>query len=67
MNEGTEKPDEPMLDPIDRPRPGAKEQRRPAASLPPELDPELNNPDATPGTGILPDLDDKDPNPTPSG
>ncbi len=40
---------------------------KPAASLPPELDPELNNPDATPGTGMLPELgEDADPNVQPS-
>ena len=39
----------------------------PAASLPPELDPALNNPDATPGTGMLPELgEDADPNMQPS-
>ncbi|WP_067334295.1 cupin domain-containing protein [Stappia indica] len=30
-------------------------------------DPELNNPDATPGTGMLPDLGSDDPNAQPSG
>jgi hypothetical protein len=38
-----------------------------AASLPPELDPELNNTDSTPGTGMLPELgEDADPNAQPS-
>ena len=30
-------------------------------------DPELTNPDATPGTGMLPDVGSNDPNSSPSG
>jgi hypothetical protein len=30
-------------------------------------DPKLNNPDATPGTGMLPDIGSNDPNSQPSG
>lgn len=30
-------------------------------------DPKLTNPDATPGTGMLPDVGSNDPNSTPSG
>jgi hypothetical protein len=46
---------------------GQTTARPPAASKPPELDPALNNPDSTPGTGMLPDLGDEEPNMQPSG
>ncbi len=46
---------------------GGQGKPKPAASLPPELDPEQNNPDSTPGTGMLPELgEDADPNVQPS-
>lgn len=35
--------------------------------LPVTSDPKLNNPDATPGTGMLPDIGSNDPNSQPSG
>jgi hypothetical protein len=66
MSAGSKDRDEPMLDPIDRPRPGEKGDQRPSASKPPELDPDVNNPDATPGTGVLPDPSEDDPNVQPS-
>ena len=34
--------------------------------LPPEIDPKLNNPDSTPGTGMLPPLGGDDTNMQPS-
>lgn len=67
MSQGSKEQNQPPLDPIDRPRPGENAEHRPSASTPPETDPDLNNPDATPGTGVLPDLsDDPDPNVQPS-
>ena len=59
--------DKNSLDPGGKPETGGKGVARPAASTPPELDPELNNPDSTPGTGMLPELGEDDPNMQPSG
>lgn len=62
-----DEPDDRNLDPIDRPRPGAAPGTRPSKSKPPEMDPKLNNPDATPGTGMLPSLsEEEEPNVQPS-
>lgn len=44
-----------------------EEARAASHHLPVTSDPDLNNPDATPGTGMLPDIGSNDPNSQPSG
>lgn len=43
-----------------------KEPKKTRASRLPETDPALNNPDSTPGTGMLPDIGEDDTNVQPS-
>ena len=54
--------------PAENPKPSETESDDPAGEPRRiESDPALNNPDATPGTGMLPPLDEEDTNPAPSG
>jgi len=67
MNTAGDEEDKNSLDPGGPEGVRGQGKAPPAASLPPELDPALNNPDATPGTGMLPELgEDADPNIQPS-
>ena len=49
---------------MDKRKEDEKREKIPAAG--PHAKPELTNPDATPGTGMLPPIDDDDPNVQPS-
>lgn len=56
-----------MVDVKRRERPKPRKQEDEDASERTETNPALNNPDATPGTGMLPPLGDDEGNQAPSG